>query len=167
MGVKKMSGTAISSTKRRSSADLSKSGRRSSMSLNNSKSKSSTWAKPKKSKSNEKMSLNVDVSEAALFQRQLPTFYHPDRRKQDIEYNYFLNLIKDSESQTNITCPECNNKNEKLNRLIKLVKTKDKWDKEEYIELLENLILQTDQVFDEQQPDIDKITNKIELLSTE
>jgi len=169
-----MSGTAISSTKRRSSADLSKSGRRSSMSLNNSKSKSSTSlkkkiskTKPKKSKSNEKMSLNVDVSEAALFQRQLPTFYHPDRRKQDIEYNYFLNLIKDSESQTNITCPECNNKNEKLNRLIKLVKTKDKWDKEEYIELLENLILQTDQVFDEQQPDIDKITNKIELLSTE
>ena len=62
---------------------------------------------------------------------------------------------------------ECNNKNEKLNRLIKLVKTKDKWDKEEYIELLENLILQTDQMFDEQQPDIDKITNKIEILSTE
>jgi len=62
---------------------------------------------------------------------------------------------------------ECNNKNEKLNRLIKLVKTKDKWDKEEYIELLENLILQTDQLFDEQQPDIDKITNKIEILSTE
>ena len=44
---------------------------------------------------------------------------------------------------------------------MKLVKTKDKWDKEEYIELLENLILQSDQ------PDIDKITNKIELLSTE
>ena len=62
---------------------------------------------------------------------------------------------------------ECNNKNEKLNRLIKLVKTKDKWDKEEYIELLEHLILQTDQVFDDQQPDIDKITNKIEILSTE
>merc|ERR1711917_224055 len=110
MGVKKMSGTVISSTKRRSSADISKSGRRSSMSLNNSK--SSTSLKKKISKSNEKISLNVDVSEAALFQRQLPTFYHPDRRKQDIEYNYFLNLIKDSESQTNITCPECNNKNE-------------------------------------------------------
>ena len=62
---------------------------------------------------------------------------------------------------------ECNNKNEKLNRLIKLVKTKDKWDKEEYIELLEHLILQTDQVFDDQQPDIDKIANKIEILSTE
>ena len=100
-----------------------------------------------------------------------------DIDKQDIEYNYFLNLIKDSESQTNINCPgnfqwdsiqifdiwisECNDKNEKLNRLIKLVKTKEKWDKEEYIELLENLILQSDQ------PDIDKITNKIELLSTE
>merc|ERR1711914_49708 len=139
------------------------------MSLNNSKSSTSLKkkiSKTKKSKSNE-MSLNVDVSEAALFQRQLPTFYHPDRRKQDIEYNYFLNLIKDSESQTNITCQECNNKNEKINRLIKLVKTKDKWDKEEYIELLENLILQTDQLFDEQQPDIDKIANKIEILSTE
>ena len=65
-----MSGTAIGSTKRRSSADLSKSGRRSSMSLSNSKSKSSTSlkkktskTKPKKSKSNEKMSINVDVSE--------------------------------------------------------------------------------------------------------
>ena len=65
----KMSGTAIS-TKRRSSADLSKSGRRSSMSLSNSKSKSSTSlkkkiskTKPKKSESNEKMSINVDVSE--------------------------------------------------------------------------------------------------------
>merc|ERR1711914_47157 len=91
MGVKKMSGTVISSTKRRSSADISKSGRRSSMSLNNSKSKSSTSlkkkiSKTKKSKSNEKISLNVDVSEAALFQRQLPTFYHPERLKQDIEY---------------------------------------------------------------------------------
>jgi len=57
---------------------------------------------------------------------------------------------------------------------MKLVKTKDKWDKEEYIELLEHLILNLsmDQVSvdskkEREQPDIEKIANKIELLSTE
>ena len=57
---------------------------------------------------------------------------------------------------------------------MKLVKTKNKWDKEEYIALLENLILnnQTDQgskdsMKEREQPDIDKITNEIKLLSTD
>ena len=57
---------------------------------------------------------------------------------------------------------------------MKLVKTKNKWDKEEYIALLENLILnhQTDQgskdsMKEREQPDIDQITNEIKLLSTD
>ena len=60
---------------------------------------------------------------------------------------------------------------------MKLVKTKNKWDKEEYIALLENLILnhQTDlaskpckdSMKEREQPDIDKITNEIKLLSTD
>merc|ERR1712212_1044831 len=164
MGVfQKMSSTTVSSTKRRSSAKIVSENRRSSVSLKDAKSKSTTSlkkktskTKPKKSNSNDKISIDVDVSEAAIFQRQLPTFYHPDRRKQDIEYNYFLNLIKDSESQADINCPECNKKNEQFDRLIKLVKTKDKWNKEEYIELLEHLILNYE---------MEKISNEIKQLS--
>merc|ERR1712212_1024019 len=109
----------------------------SSVSLKDAKSKSTTSlkkktskTKPKKSNSNDKISIDVDVSEAAIFQRQLPTFYHPDR--------------------------QCNKKNEQFDRLIKLVKTKDKWNKEEYIELLEHLILNYE---------MEKISNEIKQLS--
>ena len=39
-------------------------------------------------------------SEAAPFQRLLPTFYHPERRKQDYEYNLYLSIIGEKTTQT-------------------------------------------------------------------
>ena len=35
-----------------------------------------------------------------MFQRLLPTFYHPERRKQDYEYNLYLSIIGEKDTQT-------------------------------------------------------------------
>merc|ERR1719147_204644 len=119
-----------------------------------------------------KESVEVDLSEAAAFQRLLPTFYLPERRAQDYEYNLYLSIIgeretqteqsflsdlhltaalpnrtKTGQTQTNSTeaCKRCKELTHECLALNALLQKRNlKWSESEYIAELENTLFELD-----------------------